>query len=140
MNPRTPEITNSSALQLYHSAYRCHYELNDVAEACRLYREIIRQFPQSNECAYAVVQLEKIGANEVLKNLNIAPANRLFPIVALILSLLSLCIAGAALLLVLEKMQNSWYTISTPHYCSLSGDVPDNRAINDDCSTHYSAA
>jgi hypothetical protein len=104
MDQKPPDITNSSALQLYHSAYRCHYELGDLAEACRLYREIIRHFPESNECAYAVVQLEKIGAGEVLKNLNIAPANKMLPLAALIISLLSLCIAGAALILILDKM------------------------------------
>lgn len=137
MDSKTPEITNSSALQLYHSAYRCHYELGELAEACRLYREIIRQFPQSNECTYAVVQLEKIGAGEVLKNLDIAPANKAMPLITLIISLLALCIAGAALLLVLEKMQHSWYNISSPHYCITSIKSPNNGAINADISTHF---
>jgi hypothetical protein len=137
MDLRTPDITNSSALQLYHSAYRCHYELNDLPEACRLYREIIRQFPQSNECAYAVVQLEKIGANEVLKNLNIAPANKILPLAALIISLLALCIAGASLLLVLEKVQHSWYNISGPHYCSTSAKTRDTGTINAVCPSQH---
>lgn len=117
MDQRKTDITNSSALQLYHSAYRCHYELNDIPEACRMYREIIRHFPDSNECGYAVVQLEKIGATEVLKNLDVAPPNKLLPFVALAISLIALCIAGAALLLVLDKMQQSGYTITSPHYC-----------------------
>jgi hypothetical protein len=138
MDSRTPEITNSSALQLYHSAYRCHYELNDLAEACRLYREIIRQFPQSNECAYAVVQLEKIGANEVLKNLNIAPANKILPLAALIISVLALFIAGAALLLMLEKVQHSWYTITAPHYCSAAAEMRDIDTINAEYPAQYS--
>lgn len=137
MDSITPDITNSSALQLYHSAFRYHYELNDLAEACRIYREIIRHFPQSNECAYAVVQLEKIGATEVLKNLDIAPTNKFFPLAALIISLLALCIAGAALLLVLDKQQNSWYNISEPHYCRTSDETRSIGTINADCSTHY---
>jgi hypothetical protein len=130
MDQRKLEITNSSALQLYHSAYRCQYELNDVPEACRMYREIIRHFPDSNECGYAVVQLEKIGANEVLKNLDVAPPNKILPFVALAISLVALCIAGVALLLVLDKIQQSWYNVTPPHYCSYRTQQPLVPALN----------
>jgi hypothetical protein len=121
----TPEqdITNSSALQLYHSAYRFHYEANDLKEACRMYREIIRNFPDSSECAYAVVQLEKIGAQEALKALQGGSPNKILPIVALLFSLIALFIAGTALLLVLDKKDNSWYNMRAPTYCCFSNDI-----------------
>jgi hypothetical protein len=121
----TPEqdITNSSALQLYHSAYRFHYEANDLKEACRMYREIIRNFPDSSECAYAVVQLEKIGAQEALKALQGGSPNKILPIVALLFSLIALFIAGTALLLVLDKKDNSWYNMMAPTYCCFSNDI-----------------
>ena len=93
------EITNSSALQLYHAAYRFHYETNDLKEACKLYREIIRHFPDSNESAYAVVQLEKIGAQEALKTLQQNAWQKVIPLVALLVSLFSFIIAITALFL-----------------------------------------
>ena len=117
MNSPSPDITNSSALQLYNSAYRSHYESQDIKEACRLYREIIRHFPDSNEAAYAVVQLEKIGAQEALKSLQLNSLYKILPIAALLFSLFALLIAGAALLLVLDKRQHSWYNLNTPSYC-----------------------
>ena len=117
MNVSSPDISNSSALQLYHTAYRFHYESNDLKEACRLYREIIRHFPESNECAYAIVQLEKIGAQEALKILYGSPIQKILPLAALLLSLFALFIAGTALLLVLDKNDQSWYNYDTPSLC-----------------------
>jgi hypothetical protein len=113
MNIPSQDITNSSALQIYHMAYRSQYESNDIREACRLYREIIRQFPDSNEAAYAVIQLEKIGAQEALKDLHDNPWQKILPLAALLFSLLALFIAGTALLLVLDKNENSLYDIKT---------------------------
>ncbi|MBN1577006.1 MAG: hypothetical protein JW913_10665 [Chitinispirillaceae bacterium] len=117
MQTPSQDITGSSALQIYHSAYRCHYESNDLKEACRLYREIIRQFPDSNEAAYAVIQLEKIGAKEALKGLHESPWQKILPLSALLFSLLALFIAGTALLLVLDHNENSWYNTNRPYYC-----------------------
>ena len=114
------DITGSSALQLYHTAYRCQYEANDLKDACRLYREIIRLFPDSNESAYAVVQLEKIGAQEALKNLHESPWQKLLPLAALLFSLLALFIAGTSLLLVMDKTRNSWYNNDSSSLCCYS--------------------
>ena len=125
MKAAEQDITSSSALHLYHSAYRCHYEENDIKEACRLYREIIRQFPDSNESAYAVVQLEKIGAKEAIKMLHSSPFQKLIPLAALLVSLFALFIAGTALLLVLDKNENSWYNSKrSSSYCYLSIQLP----------------
>jgi len=121
MNAPPTDLSNSSALQLYNSAYRMHYENNDIKEACRLYREIIRHFPDSNESAYAVVQLEKIGAQEALKSLQGSSWMKILPLASLLFSLFALLIAGAALLLVLDKSQQSWYNITTSsYYCYVS--------------------
>lgn len=117
MSSLSSQIANRSALQLYNSAYHAHYETEDLKEACRLYREIIRHFPDSNECAYAVVQLEKIGAEEALKSLQGSPLQTLVPVAALIAGLFALFIAGAALFLVLDTRGHSWYTFSLPSYC-----------------------
>lgn len=124
MNAPANDFSNSSALQLYNSAYRLHYENNDIKEACRLYREIIRHFPDSNESAYAVVQLEKIGAQEALKSLQGGTWMKILPLASLLFSLFALLIAGAALLLVLDKDQQSWYNSTTPSYCFCISDTP----------------
>lgn len=117
------EITNSSALQLYHAAYRFHYESSDLKEACRLYREIIRHFPDSNESAYAVVQLEKIGAQEALKTLQNSAWQKVIPFIALLVSIFALLIATAALLLVLEKkIPLTLYKNDIPAWYTLTGD------------------
>jgi hypothetical protein len=113
------EITNSSALQLYHAAYRFHYETNDLKEACRLYREIIRHFPDSNESAYAVVQLEKIGAQEALKMLQNNAWQKVIPFIALLISIFALLIATAALLLILNQKETLLFINVTPDYYTL---------------------
>ncbi len=126
MTTTSPDITNSSALQLYHTAYRYHYETNEIKEACRLYREIIRHFPESNECAYAVIQLEKIGAQEAIKILNGGSLYKVLAFIALLFSLFALFIAGTALLLVLDNKELSWYTDSAESLCcTISEDIPD---------------
>ena len=111
-----------SALQLYSTAYECQYEHNDSKEACRIYREIIRKFPDSNESAYAVVQLEKIGAQEALKSLQGSAWQKIISIAALLFSLFALIIAGTALLLVLEKNRNSMYN-SIDIYFACEGNI-----------------
>ncbi len=54
-----------SALELYDHAYNFHYLQNRPEEAARLYRQIIRHFPDSNESAYAAIQLEKLAASSI---------------------------------------------------------------------------
>jgi hypothetical protein len=52
----------NTPLELYEKAYRLQYDENKVPEACRLYKVIIDEFPDSNECGYSVIQLEKLIA------------------------------------------------------------------------------
>jgi tetratricopeptide (TPR) repeat protein len=65
------ELANSP-LELYEKAYRLHYDEGRVPDACRIYKEIINEFPDSNECGYAVIQLEKILAQKVSGRINVS--------------------------------------------------------------------
>lgn len=120
MNELNTDVGYSSALQLYHAAYRLHYEANDLKEASRLYREILRQFPESHECGYAVVQLEKIGAGEVMKMLGKTSLQQALPVVALLMSLIALIIACCALFLALNQNNATGYRYSTESYYALA--------------------
>jgi tetratricopeptide (TPR) repeat protein len=53
----------NSPLELYETAYRLHYTDDRIPEALKYYDAIIREFPSSNECGYAVIQINKIKAN-----------------------------------------------------------------------------
>lgn len=55
-----------SPLDIYERAYRLQYDQNDNAGAIELYKRIIAEFPDSNECGYAAVQLEKIQATGII--------------------------------------------------------------------------
>jgi tetratricopeptide (TPR) repeat protein len=55
----------NSPLELYETAYRLHYAEKRVSEALRYYEALIREFPESNECGYAVIQIQKIKSNDV---------------------------------------------------------------------------
>ncbi|MCX7727410.1 MAG: hypothetical protein N2053_11260 [Chitinispirillaceae bacterium] len=55
----------NTPLELYERAYKLHYEEKRIPEAIVYYKKLINEFPESNECGYAVIQLQKIKANEV---------------------------------------------------------------------------
>jgi outer membrane protein assembly factor BamD (BamD/ComL family) len=55
----------NSSLELYETAYKLHYSEGNIPEAVRIYKALIDEFPNSNECGYAVIQLQKILANDV---------------------------------------------------------------------------
>ena len=54
-----------SPLELYENAYRLHYTENRIPDAVNLYKQLIKEFPDANECGYAVIQLQKIKAQNV---------------------------------------------------------------------------
>lgn len=56
----------SSPLELYEKAYRLHYVENRIPAAVDLYKQLIKVFPDANECGYAVIQLQKIKAQSVV--------------------------------------------------------------------------
>ena len=96
MNTQRTNSGFDSALHLYDEAYRQHYEHGNITQACTLYREIIRNFPDSFESVYAVIQLEKIGMREAVKQLNSGGWVKVVAIVALILSIIAVALAGTA--------------------------------------------
>ena len=55
----------TSPLELYENAYRLHYTEHRIAAAVDLYKQLIKEFPDANECGYAAIQLQKIRAQNV---------------------------------------------------------------------------
>ncbi|MDR0331139.1 MAG: hypothetical protein LBH93_05475 [Chitinispirillales bacterium] len=55
----------NSPLELYETAYRLQYAENSIPEALKYYEALIKDFPESNECGYAVIQIQKIKSNDV---------------------------------------------------------------------------
>lgn len=91
-------------LELYETAYRLHYEENRIKDAVNYYEKLISEFPESIECGYAAIQLQKIKSSElvnVLKKSNKAP---FAVIISLIFSLISMCASGAGYYLLYSKM------------------------------------
>lgn len=81
----------NSPLELYENAYRLQYEKNDLASAIEIYSRLMQEFPDSNECGYAAIQLEKIQAAGILDEIGRAQKHTShIPLIALILSILAL--------------------------------------------------
>ncbi|HUI93343.1 MAG TPA: hypothetical protein VLX68_13940 [Chitinivibrionales bacterium] len=81
----------NSPLELYEKAYRLQYDENRIPEACRLYKLIIDEFPDSNECGYAVIQLEKIIAGTMSEKINVSSRwNTVLAVLAIVLSIAAL--------------------------------------------------
>jgi hypothetical protein len=85
-----------SPLELYEEAYRLQYHEKKTSEAVKVYEAIIRDFPDSNECAYSVIQLQKVKAHEITKAFKKTPSGvySLF-VVALLTSFFALAVALA---------------------------------------------
>lgn len=60
----------NSPLEIYEKAYRLHYDEGDIPGACEVYKQIINEFPESNESGYAAIQLQKVYASEVAEGLD----------------------------------------------------------------------
>jgi hypothetical protein len=87
----------NSPLELYEKAYRLQYDENKIPEACRLYKVIIDEFPDSNECGYAVIQLEKLIAGAASERVVVSSRlNTILAVAAVVLSIV--CLAGVILL------------------------------------------
>ena len=91
----------NSPLELYETAYKLHYAENNLNDAVTYYKQLIKEFPDSNECGYAVIQLQKIKAHNVAENLSeltssssgVSSKSPLLP-VALVLSIIALLAVG----------------------------------------------
>jgi tetratricopeptide (TPR) repeat protein len=92
-------MKENSALELYETAYRLHYSEGNIPEACRRYKALIDEFPNSNECGYAVIQLQKILANDLSGRINtekMSKGTMLFAAVAALAFLLLFIFSFAA--------------------------------------------
>lgn len=79
----------NTPLELYETAYRLHYVENRISEALKFYEALIKEFPDSNECGYAAIQLQKIKSNEIAKALRRRSGLHPVAILALLLSIIS---------------------------------------------------
>ncbi|MBN2188024.1 MAG: hypothetical protein JW699_01115 [Chitinispirillaceae bacterium] len=93
-------------LELYEQAYRLQYHDKKTPEAVKIYETIIRDFPDSNECGYAFIQLQKVKANDISKMLRKGPAS-VYPmiIVAFLTSLLALTVAVIGAVFLFQQLR-----------------------------------
>lgn len=59
----------NTPFELYEEAYRLHYREKLIPDAVKIYEALMREFPDSSECGYAFIQLQKIKANEITEKL-----------------------------------------------------------------------
>jgi hypothetical protein len=95
-----------SPLDLYEEAYRLQYHDKKIHEAIKIYEAVIRDFPDSNECAYSVIQLQKVKARDITRALKKTPSGvySLF-VVALMSSFFALAVALAGVLLLFREVK-----------------------------------
>jgi hypothetical protein len=92
----------NSPLELYEKAYQLQYEKNDLATAIEIYSRLVKEFPDSNECGYAAIQLEKVQAAGILDEIaRTQKQTSPIPLIALIIGIIALvaCAVLAALLM-----------------------------------------
>jgi hypothetical protein len=96
----------TTPLELYEQAYRLHYHDKRIPEAIRIYEAIIRDFPDSNECGYAVIQLQKVKAGDIARALK-KGATTVYPllIVAFMSSFIALLVALVGVLLLFQQLR-----------------------------------
>jgi tetratricopeptide (TPR) repeat protein len=97
------ELANSP-LELYEKAYRLHYDEGRIPEACRIYKAIVNEFPDSNECGYAVIQLEKILSQSVSERINVS--SRWVGVLAVIAIIVSACCCAAVVFISATYVRN----------------------------------
>jgi hypothetical protein len=93
----------NSPLELYEKAYRLHYVEHQIEDACRVYDQIIKTFPDSNECGYAAIQLQRIVAQEAsgAGGPSSRKANALLLTISVVFNLITAC--GFAVVLILAN-------------------------------------
>lgn len=94
-------------LELYETAYKLHYTDHRISEASVYYQRLIKEFPDSNECGYSVIQLQKIKAGDVAKDLSETDdiKKSSSPAMAAVLILLFIVAGGAGYLALHFKKQ-----------------------------------
>lgn len=62
------EIKTRTAKQQYAQAYETHYTAKKLSEALGLYRDIMSNYPDSNEANYSQMQVLNIVKSEISKH------------------------------------------------------------------------
>jgi tetratricopeptide (TPR) repeat protein len=88
----------NSSLELYETAYNLHYVEGNLSDACRIYKAIIDEFPDSNECGYAVIQLQKIQANEIAEKIKTVKSTNIPVVIAVVCTLICVVVMLIALI------------------------------------------
>ncbi len=96
----------NTPLELYEQAYRLQYHEKRISDAIKIYEAIIRDFPDSNECGYSVIQLQKVKASEIARALKKGPST-MYPllIVAFMSSFIALLVALVGVLLLFQQVR-----------------------------------
>lgn len=85
-----------SPLELYETAYKLHYIDKNISGAAHAYEKLIKEFPESNECGYAVIQLQRLQSADLSEEINRAgKSQNTLPVIAFTFSLLAILACGA---------------------------------------------
>jgi hypothetical protein len=96
----------NTPFELYEEAYRLHYREKKISDAVKIYEAVMREFPDSSECGYAFIQLQKIKANEVTTCLQAGGSGWDFPtLVAVFVGCAALLVSVAGTLIAFHELK-----------------------------------
>jgi tetratricopeptide (TPR) repeat protein len=85
-----------SPLELYETAYNLHYIDKKISNAVLAYEKLIKEFPESIECGYAVIQLQKIRSASLSDEIKRSEKGQNpLPVIAFVFALLAIVACGA---------------------------------------------
>ena len=93
-------------LELYETAYKLHYVEKNIPEAISYYELLTKGFPESNECGYAAIQLQKIKTGNLSKNIR-TKQNSIHPlaVISFVIACLSLLACGTVIYYLMEQLK-----------------------------------
>jgi tetratricopeptide (TPR) repeat protein len=93
-------------LEIYETAYKLHYVEKKIPEAVSYYEQLIKGFPDSNECGYAAIQLQKIKTGNLSETIR-RTQNSVQPlaVISFIIACFSLLACGAVMYYSKEKLK-----------------------------------
>jgi hypothetical protein len=102
--PKDGAMANTP-LELYESAYQLQYYDKKIPDAIRIYEAIVREFPDSNECGYAVIQLQKIKSRDIERAIKSGSSRGSLGIIAFIAGLMALIAVACACFYLLSQLK-----------------------------------
>ena len=93
-------------LELYETAYKLHYVEKNIPEAITYYELLTKGFPDSNECGYAAIQLQKIKTGNLSKKIRIKQ-NSIHPlaVISFVIACLSLLACGTVIYYLMGQLK-----------------------------------